>query len=218
MYYKHEQVRQVAGRQNRPVYPSRATVETDHRDARAYLTSRDLSPELATLAGWYPSRHAGDSALRIVIPAPWSDGTPYWQARSIVDAPSIPRYLSPAAGRGDGVVVVYPRVLAPDTLYVIAEGPMDALALAGAGCVGIALMGNRPPASVWKRIATLVRGHQVVVLPDADAVHAAGAWASALARFGVTSQLALVHEKDFCALTLEARRGMVTTWHEQNEN
>lgn len=176
-----------------------------------YLIDRQCSPELAKYHGWYPSRCAGDEYLRIVIPAPWSDGTPYWQARSIPDGVS-PRYRSPNASRGDGLVIVYPTPLSSPPTYVIVEGPIDALALAGCGIVGIGLMGNTPPAVVWHRVASLVSGSRVLVYPDSDAVAEAAGWLTQLRTRGIIAEYCVPVSKDFADLSFNRRKEVIASW------
>jgi hypothetical protein len=116
-----------------------------------YLEKRGLSSSLAKWNGWYPSKNTTDTEPRIVIPATSADPTNFfWQARYLgEDAPaSIKRYTSPYAPRGDAIVVVWPHDTTPPSRSVIVEGPMDALAAAGEGFLGIALLGNTPPEAV----------------------------------------------------------------------
>ena len=123
-----------------------------------YLESRCLSFNLAVENGWYPSTVAGDIWGRIVIPATSKiPGNYYWQARAIQKGIE-PRYQSPCASRGDAIVVVWPgqRVTRRQVGCVV-EGPMDALAAAGVGCVGIALMGVMPPEAALALTATFLR-------------------------------------------------------------
>lgn len=176
-----------------------------------YLTSRGCDPEIAKRHGWYPSEHAGDDQLRVVIPAPWSNGTPYWQARCLVEDQT-PRYLSPNASRGDGLVVVYAIPIPSDPVYVVVEGPIDALALASWGVVGIGLMGNHPPATVWERIRSLARGHRVILYPDSDAIAEAAGWLTQLRKYGILAEYCAPIGKDFADLTLTQRKEVVASW------
>lgn len=176
-----------------------------------YIIDRECSPELAKYHGWYPSRSAGDKHLRIIIPAPWSDGTPYWQARCISDG-VFPRYRSANAPRGDGIVIVYPSPLSSPPTYVIVEGPIDALALAGCGVVGIGLMGNTPSAVVWDRIKSLVSGHRVLVYPDSDAVTEAAEWLTQLRARGIIAEYCVPVGKDFADLPFSRRQEVVLSW------
>lgn len=177
-----------------------------------YLVERACNPELAKQNGWYPSRSAGDRFLRIVIPAPHSDGTPYWQARLISAQDGAPRYLSPAADRGNAVVMVYPQPVRSDAWYAIVEGAFDALALARQGVIGIALMGLAPNREVWSRVASLVRDRRVMLCPDSDAVAAAGAWHRELFARGVVASFWTPTAKDFASLSLPQRAAIVASW------
>lgn len=209
MRYAHE--RTHAPRVYRPTaqYPPPAHDATAWGSVERYLTARGCNPDLAKLHGWYPSTRAGDGALRIVIPAPHTDGTAYWQARCLVDDEVTPRYLSPSSPRGDGLVVVYPSPYLPSAVYVVVEGPMDALAIAQHGAVGISLMGNRPPKVVWDRIGKLVRGHRVALYPDSDAVGETAGWLTNLSRRGILSEYMLPAGKDFASLSWDAQKGVL---------
>lgn len=177
-----------------------------------YVVDRSCHPELAKQNGWYPSVRAGDGVLRIVIPAPHSDGAPYWQARVIVDGTDVPRYRSPAADRGNAVVVVYPQPLRADAIYAVVEGAFDALALAGQGVVGIALMGLAPSREVWSRVATMTRERRVIVCPDSDAVASAGVWHRELFLRGVVAAVWAPTAKDFASLSVAQRAAVVAAW------
>jgi len=142
-------------------------------DQDEYLRARGLSPRLARLNGWYPSVQAGDSALRIVMPA-----SPmvmkFWQAR-LLEEPSRglmqKRYQSPHGARGPAVIIVYPNRIV-DLTVVIVEGPMDALAAADAGAIGVSLMGNTPGPPPLEYIAVSFPTFRALVVPDRDAVDA----------------------------------------------
>lgn len=131
-----------------------------------YLRKRGLSPTLARLNGWYPTIDRSNTP-RVVIPAQSLLNTwPYYQARAMDDSPK--RYDSPAAPRGDALVVCYPRHDADRA--VIVEGPMDALAAAEVDCVGIALMGNTPSDDVLRHLRELTSQYTyITVLSDVDA-------------------------------------------------
>lgn len=158
--------------------------------AEGYLRSRDLSVELARLNGWYPSDQAGsDGRPRLVIPATSRvPGNRFWQARRI-DGDDPPRYTSPKAPRGDAVVVVWPR-LRPPRGAAIVEGPFDALAAAGEGYLGLAMLGNTPSDEVLDFMTVLLCGQSTSVLVlDEDAPEAAADIVCRLARKGVTAVL-----------------------------
>lgn len=119
-----------------------------------YLHQRGLDHALACRNGWYASQAAGDAGLRIVIPATASDPrNRFWQARSIDGTE--PRYQSPHSARGDALTVVWPREQARGS--VIIEGPMDALAAAELGYVGVALLGGNPSTEVLNFARNLVQ-------------------------------------------------------------
>ena len=103
----------------------------------SYLLSRNLDYNVARYNQWYPTDLKGP---RVVIPC--TQG--FWQARAMEE--DEPRYLSSRGSRNGAFCVVWPlitevidRVLPPPTLIV--EGPMDALAAAALGAVGIASLG-----------------------------------------------------------------------------
>ncbi len=165
MNYAHE-----GARVERVKAPSQPVVlpQEDARlsgEMRQYLNSRALPNHLALYNGWYPAHY--QQAPRIVIPATSLANTwPYFQARAMDNHPM--RYASPKAPRGDALVVCYPPGTA--THCVIVEGPMDALAAAGTGAVGVALMGNQPGPLVLAHIHSYVRCYsRVSIIPDVDA-------------------------------------------------
>lgn len=148
-----------------------------------YLLSRGLNPDVARTNRWYPSVHAGDTNPRIVIPATNSNGSVYWQARAMVSVDR--RYQSPPVWRGDSIIVAWPvGDLGLDDPVVVVEGPMDALAAASAGYVGIALMGKAPGEAVLNHVAGYLHKRPVLVVADSDAVADASRIAAALAARG----------------------------------
>jgi hypothetical protein len=171
-----------------------------------YFRARRLSGELAAENGWYPSRAAGDSAYRVVIPTVASDPrNNFWQARAL-DEGVTPRYQSPAACRGDAVVVVRPG-RAPVSAVVLVEGPFDALAAAGAGAVGIALMGCTPGAAVLAHVKALAGQAQVFLVPDRDALPA---WVKIWNTFPSATCLMLDPPyKDLAEVPPDARRALL---------
>lgn len=136
-----------------------------------YLETRKLSFGLAKDNGWYPAWVGYEEQYpRIVIPASSIlNSWPYYQARLMVEAgPHVKRYVSPPAPRGDALAVVFPSegILGS----IIVEGPMDALAAAGMGYVGIGLMGNTPNEAVLSHIEAVVKVYgDCYVIPDRDA-------------------------------------------------
>ena len=142
-------------------------------DAAEYLMARNLPELLACENGWYVSQEAGDNYQRIVIPATSSaPENHYWQARDITGHASI-RYQSPAGvKRGDAVVVVWPENGRVHGAAIV-EGPMDALAAAGARFLGIAMMGTHPAHESLLLTSKLIGGIlPVTVLADKDAMAA----------------------------------------------
>jgi hypothetical protein len=146
-----------------------------------YLNRRDLNPGLARDNGWYPSDQAGDQAPRIVIPCSSPYGVAYWQARAMDG--SEPKYQSPSTSRFDSVVIVWPSV-DQGGRFVLVEGPMDALAAAGSGLPGVAMMGNQPPQGAWRFIQNRFSGTRPLVLPDADSMDSAIRWTLQLGSLG----------------------------------
>ncbi len=145
-----------------------------------YLTSRDLDPDIARANGWYPTEYAGDSFARILMPAVRTDGHVFWQARAL-NPVLAKRYQSPYGARGDAVIVVRP--LTKPKAAVMVEGPMDALAVAGAGLLGISVMGNTPPDAVLSHVCSLVKDlDRLDVIADSDSVQA---WSYPVAYFSM---------------------------------
>lgn len=134
-----------------------------------YLEDRALDGNIADANGWYPTMDY-QMCARVVIPASsLVNSWPYYQARLIVEAhPNVKRYVSPAAPRGDALAVVFPSFCVLGSIIV--EGPMDALAAAGMGYVGIGLMGNTPNEAVLDHIKEIVGVYgDCFVIPDRDA-------------------------------------------------
>lgn len=104
-----------------------------------YLHARCLSYTLARANYWFPSDQAGDDSPRVVILATATPPNLFWQARAMDDNPK--RYQSPAAPKGDALVIVWPMLDRTPQGVVLFEGPMDALAVAEMGYVGVACMG-----------------------------------------------------------------------------
>jgi len=167
-----------------------------------YLDRRGLDPWTARFNGWYPSRSAGDSAARIVIPAAPA-GLGFWQARAM-DPEEPKRYQSPHGPRGNAVVVVY-SLRAMVKRLVIVEGPMDALAAAAVGATGIALMGMTPPGSCFDYIAAKWPFAETLVVPDRDAQGAGAQWLAELTQREMDARLVLLPAKDLAALNTSAR-------------
>lgn len=178
----------VTGKPYCTTRPTRSALPEDQEAVEKYLSDRGLDPGIAARNGWYPSRVAGDAELRVVIPCLSADLTNrYWQGRRLTDSKDkFPlRYTSPHnVKRGDALaVVVNGEIERKGTVLV--EGPMDALAAAGVGYLGIGWMGTDPgnePIELARRI--VVPNQPVYVVSDKDAV-AAGVriWAHFIGAF-----------------------------------
>lgn len=134
-----------------------------------YLERRKLDWELARSNGWYESCLAGDCYRRVVIPAVTHKvGHAYWQARDIFGGAFI-RYQSPKGPRHEALVRVMPLQKAHGC--VVVEGPMDALAAAGVGYIGYALMGMQPSKATMMHLCLLIEDHKelnTLILLDRD--------------------------------------------------
>ena len=170
---------------------------------RKYLSARHLDPLLAKANGWYPARYK--DTTRIIIPCSNRDGVPYFQGRAMNDDPL--RYASPPVPRDDSIVIVWPDQSKPQRGGVIIEGPMDALASAGMGFVGVALMGSCPTEDVFDHLALFARAFQpLYVLPDADAPEFAAIVIGALAVRGLSCTARILPKKDLAEMTIKQRR------------
>lgn len=204
--YQHEERRdeavaaRAAGRKRPAALP-----RLDARlwaDLDRYLYRRGLDAVIARFNGWYPSRTAGDSAARIVIPAS-PPGLGFWQARAM-DPAEPKRYQSPHAPRENAVVVVY-SLRSMVKRLVICEGPMDALAAAAVGFTGVALMGNTPPSVCFDYIAKKWPGAETLVVPDRDAQASGAQWLAELTSRDLDARLVLLPAKDLASLNVSAR-------------
>lgn len=208
MKYPHER-----GEKRRGSKPSSPVVlPSENQSAlfqmQSYLSSRGLSPGLAIENGWYPTIDESGYP-RVVIPTSTIKNTwPYYQARLTIPAPlNVPRYRSPAAPRGDALAVVYPSRTHRGVIVV--EGPMDSLAAAMMGFIGVGLMGATPGDEVLdhlEHIMTVYRGDESFVIPDRDAVEEGAVIISKLWARGISCQLrTLVGAKDLAEMSPEHR-------------
>ena len=209
--YTHEyQERREPRAPSRPVVMP-PLVEAMEWRMEQYLVGRGLAHWLAMENGWYPTMD-DQSYARAVIPASSiTNSWPYYQARLIVEAPqAVRRYLSPAAPRGDALAVVFPsKCVAKGS--VIVEGPMDALAAAGMGYVGIGLMGNTPNSLVLDHIESIVKVFgQCFVIPDRDAFTEGASITADLWARGVRCTLKSIQgAKDLAELSPERRKILI---------
>jgi len=211
MIYKHESHPQVKHYNLCLSKPMPLPNEAATKLAELYIRNRGLDSVLAFHNGWYGSNNAGDGFDRVVIPAINSKGVPYWQARYIgnVAFNFVPRYQSPASPRTNSIIIVNPLNYSGTLQSVgIAEGPFDALAIAELGYIGVALMGNNPPAIVWDHI--IGRYHwptyQFTVVADSDDVASATLWQAQLAVRGFKARIVIPDGvKDVAALPYSGR-------------
>jgi hypothetical protein len=150
--------------------------------AQAYLSARGLDASVARHNHWYPSRAAGDCAPRIVMPATNRAMVAYWQARLIADCEA-KRYTSPPVPRADSIILCWPKRQLRSGV-VLVEGPMDALAAASVGSVGVALMGVSPSFNTFEHLAHQFPCNRFIIVPDADALDAGLGWSLSLSILG----------------------------------
>jgi len=201
MFYQHEQ-REKRERYvgPRPGFPE--CVPEYWNDMKIYLAERQLNNRTAVENGWFLTFFQG--CPRIVIPCSNSLGVPYFQARAMSSKVKL-RYASPAASRDDSIVVVWPADRAKGS--VVTEGPMDALASADLGYLGIATMGNQPNEEVLEHVASVVRSFQpVLVVPDADALEFGPLVLCALAQRGISGGIVAPHKKDIAEMSVKERK------------
>ena len=204
MQYKHER------RERTEVYygPRPAMPEQDdglYPLMKLYLKARHLSFALASVNAWYPAWYK--EATRIIIPCSNSAGVPYFQGRAMSDDAVI-RYASPPTSRDDSVVLCWPKDKALGML--ICEGPMDALAAAGIGLLGVGIMGNQPNNVVLDYVALYARGFAPVrVLPDQDALHFGASVVSGLAQRRILCRAIEPRAKDLAVMGMSERRELL---------
>lgn len=208
MFYDHERKERTEKYSGpRPTFPP--VCEKYFKKMQTYLESRRLDYNLARVNGWYPCTWDFGHEIRIVIPCTNSRQLPYWQARAIDN--SEPRYRSPAATREDSIVLVWPREYANGS--VIVEGPMDALAAAAMGYVGIGLMGNEPSDTVLNFVANTIKVGDftpVYIVPDLDHLEMG---TSLLQRFILNYEIGvsvkLPGQKDLADMNLKEREKLL---------
>lgn len=177
----------------------------------AYLRERDLDYGLARENCWFPSRTV-DGFDRMVVPGTSDqDGNLYYQARLIGDAPmgtNPRRWESPhGIARGNSLCLVWPRVLRPGRHAAVVEGPMDALAAAGEGFLGLGLMGVHPADEVLYLTRKLLRGTIPLLIMDLNAEKEWMVVQARLREMGCPGRLVSPYPgKDLAKLGREARR------------
>lgn len=174
----------------------------------SYLDSRHLCLDTAVYNGWYLSKYAGDSHLRIVIPATGHLVRGYWQARAIY--PHVePRYQSPTGPRGDSVILTYPLEDEQKTVLVT-EGPMCTLAAAELGFTSIAMMGADPPALALALTKKLVGKRPCLLVADSDRPDMWAKVLSGLSLLGVTCRLIVPAKyKDLASMPILDREDFI---------
>ena len=210
-WYEHEQVKKEQQwgihEVNDDMRMERPINEHDYIKAANYLTARNLNPVLAFENEWEPVFRRG---LRILIPAiTMIPNHRYWQARSLTGEE--PRYESPHGPRRDALVVVSKRNH-PLSMACVVEGPMDALAMADIeGCMGIALMGIKPPKEALNHLAALLVAYPVVYcICDTDQIHGMMQVQNFLATRGIYSEIKIPPGgKDVAEMTTEERQAIV---------
>lgn len=204
MKYTHEYEPRIV---HTGIIPSMPSIDTSLDSIMTnYLLSRALSTILARYNQWYPSSNAGDNIPRIIIPATNTSGTPFWQARALV--PCDKRYQSPHSPREDSVIVVWPLFTGARRDHsLVVEGPMDALAGAEFGFIGVALMGNTPPMVSLALTSRLIRGTMCTIVPDRDSSGSLSSVLSYLAGQGVSCRLLQLPSeyKDLSDMPIELR-------------
>ena len=200
-FYEHEF---EIGRQK---YPSSKPLPLDNHGlwtvAADYLRGRDLVPAVALYNGWYASQEAGDTEPRLVMVGTNSFGFPYWQARAFYDGAE-KRYQSTHGARENSLIICWP--LGETDSAVLMEGPIDALAAACEGFVGVAMLGNTAPPECVDYAAVILRGYEVSVLPDTDDMEFGGRLCGAMAVRGIAARLISSRPyKDLCAAPADQR-------------
>lgn len=192
-----------------------------------YLSTRGLSDKVARANHWFPTRGV-DGWARVIVPCYSSQpGNLYWQAR-LMEPPSGPkspadetlanqtglgmprRWESPhGVSRGDAVVVVWPAVQADNSGRphgVVVEGPMDALAAAGEGYVGVGLLSATPSEECLSLTAKLLHGIMTLAVMDRGAEEAMVLNAGWLRERGVPCRLVNPYPyKDLAEIPLAER-------------
>lgn len=206
MEYKHEQHERKEN-----VHPMCNTLPVQsvfQHNMNEYLEERHLDWELARINGWYESCEAGDSRPRVVIPAiTHVHNHVYWQGRDIYGKAYL-RYTSPKGPRHEALILVKPYHRPKGV--VVVEGPMDALAAAGAGYLGIALMGMQPSKDTLYHLILLIQDYsmsKVLVLLDRGEVANAAKITLFLASQGYSAKVAELDTKDLAkCLPLHRRK------------
>lgn len=223
MDYEHESRWNNADRESREAVSAAVTLPMLDENLwpafDRYLLSRDLDVELATQNQWFPSGY--DGIPRVIIPANKTGGV-FWQARLMTDdeIEGKKRWDSAAAPREDAIIVVIPRhtlrLEGNPLRTVVVEGPMDALAIAEFGLLGIAMCGNRPTDATIHHIlqtqAELESG-KIWLFPDSDSYATCQDTQNKFTRFNASSFMVdLFPFKDFAEMPKLLRNDFIKDW------
>jgi len=178
-----------------------------------YLRDRNLSYSCARNNEWYPTKLL-DGTPRIVIPATNLEGRRYWQARAMVKTLERDRWKSARGSKRGSIVVVWP-ITAPGMKLIIVEGPMDALAAATTGYVGLAAMGKINVGDVVGYIKQSLQHTQlfarlpVLIIPDVDSPEFGTQAITELALAGIRAGIRLPNVEDLAALSRKQRERLL---------
>lgn len=204
MIYQHERAEKKLSQQwdgYRPSMPKPDSRLDTH--FASYLEWRNLDPELARENGWYASKYK--RVPRVIIPCSNADGVPYFQGRDVTETDEL-RYASPLVPRDDSLVLVWPAGRRARKGCVVLEGPLDALAAAMEGFVGVALMGNTPSSVVLDHLCSFARAFQpVIIVPDADSLDLGPTVLCALAQQGISGVIRAPAKKDLAVMSAKER-------------
>lgn len=192
-----------------------------------YLTGRGLHAETARRNMWFPSKNV-DGWGRVVVPCTSSQpGNLYWQAR-LLDPPVGPdkpeniatigrgmprRWESPYdVSRGDAICVVWPSLGEENwnRKAALVEGPMDALACAEFGYLGVALLSAVPSEECLVLTSKILHGIMTLAIMDTGAEDPMIFNAGWLRERGVPCRLINPYPyKDIAACPQGERRGFI---------
>lgn len=200
MYWHESEERKPNKHPMCTTFPTQSPMQ---HNMNCYLEKRNLDWKLARENGWYESDDCGDKYVmyrRVVIPAvTHKAGHVYWQARDLFGHSHI-RYQSPKGPRHEALVQVTPE--SSRLGVVVVEGPMDALAAAGAGYVSFALMGMIPSQATLYHLILLVHEYKelpILVLLDRGENANAMRISTFLSSQGYLAKFAELPEKDLAA-------------------
>lgn len=208
-------------------YPDVSYSPEDRQKMRNYMRDkRQITTTLIAGFNWYPSRAAGDTLLRLVMPAQSRNRKHlFWQARNI-ENDAEPRYQSPHASKYDALITVGvytggKPINAREKRQVlfVTEGGMDSVALVDIGgsyrCGAVALMGVNPSEEQLKHLRILSKNFESVVFyADNDPIGLA-AMAEIMAKADLPLPVSIAapsSAKDFCAISDRQMRAKELAW------